>query len=140
MFIIMEIASFIVSIIAILVAGLSAWYARRQYLSPIRPEIWTNWYHIEPSTNQVLFEIENRSSNTAILTDIELLTKNISLYQPFRRYELTNNDDDRYIITCNYIGKNINNDTFKLRIKYQDKEGNKYNATLHVGKGELYIE
>lgn len=136
----MEIASFIVSIIAILVAGLSAWYARRQYLSPIRPELCPGWYHLEPLAKQVLFEIENRSNNTATLTDVVPLTPNISLYQPFRRYDLTNEKDDRYIITCNYVGKNINKDTFKLRIKYQDKEGNKYKATLHVGKGELYIE
>ncbi len=136
----MEIASLIVSIIAILVAGLSAWYTRRQYLSPIRPELFARWYHIEPSANQVLFEMENRSSNTAVITDVVPLTQNISLYQPIQRYDLTNEKDDRFIVTCNYLGNNINSDTFKLLVKYQDKEGNKYKATLHVGKGNLFIE
>lgn len=136
----MAIASLIVSLIAIVISAISVWYARKQYLSTLRPELWTNWYHVGSIKKQVSFCIENRSSNTAIITGVKPLKKNITLYQPFHRFELTNDRNDKYVIVCDYRGKDIDSDTYKLRIKYQDKEGNKYSATLYYGHGDLYLQ
>lgn len=136
----MAIASLIVSIIAILISGISVWITRKQYLSPLRPEIWSRWYHLERYEGKVMFEIENRSPNVASIIDVIPLTKNISLYQPFRRYDLTNEKDDRLVIVCRYTGNDMDKDEYRLKIKYADKEGNKYKATLLVMKGNSYIE
>ena len=87
-----------------------------------------------------MFEIENRSPNVASIIDVIPLTKNISLYQPFRRYDLTNEKDDRLVIVCRYTGNDMDKDEYRLKIKYADKEGNKYKATLLVMKGNSYIE
>ena len=123
--------------------GVSIWavvYNRKQYLSPIRPEVYINYIKVDQINQEVVFFIQNRSENIAILLDVKPRTKNIILVQPIARYELTNDTTKAYSVSCRYVGGDINHDTFKLKIKYADKEGNRYKATLFAGKGALYIE
>lgn len=137
---ILDIISLILSIAALIISAISLWYKKKQYRSGIRPELWTNGRTIIEFKNHVEFDIENRSANTAIITDVIPQGKNISLYQPFKRYELTN-DEEKYglKVRCVYHGNDIHKDTYKLKINYTDKEGNAYTAYLHANKNGNYI-
>lgn len=137
---IMDIISLILSIAALIISAYSLWYKKKQYQSGIRPELWTNGRSVIEFKNHVEFDIKNRSDNTAIITDVIPQGKNILLYQPFKRYELTNDEEtDGLKVRCVYHGNDIHKDTYKLKIKYEDKEGNEYTAYLHVNKNGNYI-
>ena len=130
----------IISILSLIVAIIAVLYTRKQYLSPIRPDVYLSYYHVDPFKNKVNFVLQNRSENIAVILDAKTISKNIKLSQPICRYELTNRETDSYFIYCDYIGSDINNNSYQLKIKYADKEGNKYKATIRIGKGEAYIE
>ena len=91
-----------------------------------------------PMKKQVAFDIENRSENTAIIKDVIPQGKNITLNYPFRRYALTNKDVLK--VVCDYHGKSMDGDRFKLKIKYADREGNSYMAYLFVNEKGNWIE
>lgn len=130
----------IISAISLLVSLWALWYTRKQYLSPIRPEVYINYYRKDPIEREVIFCIQNRSENIATILDVTPKTKNIVLTQPITRYELTNVETKAYFVYCKYVGTNLEDDVFRLKIKYADKEKNKYCAILYAGKGSLYIE
>lgn len=134
-----SVASLVVSVIAIVISVIALCFKRKQYLSNLRPELWTNGWIAMPVKKQVAFNIENRSENTAIIQDVKPQGKNITLYQPFRRCELTNKEDALKIV-CDYHGKSMDGDEFKLKIKYADREGNSYTAYLYVNEKGNWIE
>ena len=132
------IASLVVSVIAIVISIIALCVKKKQYLSTLRPELWTNGWVTMPMKKQVVFDIENRSENTAIIKDVIPQGKNITLNYPFRRYALTNKDALK--VVCDYHGKSMDGDRFKLKIKYADREGNSYTAYLFVNEKGNWIE
>lgn len=133
-----SIASLVVSVIAIVISIIALCFKKKQYLSNLRPELWTNGWATMPMKKQVAFDIENRRENTAIIKDVVPQGKNITLNYPFRRYDLTNKDALK--VVCDYHGQSMDGDKFKLKIMYADRENNAYKAHLCVNEKGCWIE
>lgn len=128
---ILSVISIFVSVMALVIARKSATYTRRQYLSNIAPELWTNVYTHNSIEKTITFDICNRGY-TARIIELIPITPNIRLYQQYCPLDIEQND--RKEIVCDFLGRDSINEYVNLTIKYQDKEGNKYRIQFIVDK------
>ena len=123
----LETITLVISIFALAISVLAFIYSKKQYLVGIKPELWSNGFAVMQVKNQIHFDISNRG-HIATLKSIKIKTNNLShISNPFP-YDL--NTDDSIYLYFNYIGTNIKDDNFKVKIKYTDKDNNTHTATL----------
>lgn len=133
-----EIITIIVSVIGLLISIFAILYSRKQYLSTIRPELWTNGVNIDEQN--LYFDIGSRK-NTAKIITITPKTDNIIIgcKTPI---EIPEGEDEIRQIAVIYKGniEDRDNDTIILDISYTDKENNKYQCTYTCTKLKCSIK
>ena len=123
----LEIITLVISIFALIISALAFRYSKKQYLVGIKPELWSNGICIKKTVKRILFDISNRGC-IATLKSIKIKTNNLRhISNPFP-YDLET--DGSIDLHFDYIGTNINDDNFKVEIKYTDKDNNTHTATL----------
>ncbi len=135
-----ELITLILAILAIIISILSARYARKQYLTGIKPELWhNNTFIADPSTKQVTvtFGINNRGQ-TACITKIKVMSKNlVQKFDSCPFYIKTNESVDLNFI---YVGTDdFRTDPYRIKIYYSDKDKNSYSAVLKQVNHKYFI-
>lgn len=127
-----EIITIIASIIGLFISILAIWYSRKQHLSSIKPELWTNGVLI--NQYNLFFDIGSRK-NTAKIIKITPKTNNITIISKCP-IEIPEGEDEVCQIKVEYKGdiNKIDNDPIVFDIKYTDKENNKYQCTYTYSK------
>ena len=133
-----EIITIAISIIGLFVSIFAICYTRKQYLSPIRPELWTNGVQIYQY--DMFFDMGSRK-NTAKIIKITPKTNNIIVVSK-PPIEILEGEDEMRQIKVVYKGdiNEIDNDTIVFDIKYTDKENNKYQCRYTCTKLKCSIK
>lgn len=133
-----EIITMIASVIGLLISILAIWYSKKQYLSQIKPELWTNGVRREQYN--MFFYLGSRK-NIAKIIKITPKTDNI-IVDSKHPIEILEGEDEMRQIKVVYQGdiNKIDNDTIVFDIKYTDKENNKYQCRYSCTKLKCSIK
>jgi len=131
---IIEILTIFFSFSALIVSIIAVVIAHKQYISSIKPELWSNGYSTNiTERNGVSFNISNRASTATIIKTFPI-SRNIILYQDSVPLDIEK-DKDVWI----YYTQIRDSNKYKIGIIYVDRDGNKYKAILKIEKGSCHI-
>ena len=127
------------SVISFPISIFSVWYTRKQYLSNIRPELWTNGYITIGDSPNLKICIGNKGK-TARIEEITPKTKNIIVGDNRLPLDIEYNEEADINVIYRHNIEELAKDTIIIKIKYKDKENNVYTCKFVCVNEHFRIE